>query len=200
MTIRLILCAVIGYLLGSISTGILISDLQGRDIRKEGSHNTGATNALRVLGLKSGLITFIGDALKAAMAVGIGLALGGHHGGMVGGLTAVIGHNWPVFFEFKGGKGIACSCTVLLMLYPVQGFIAIVLCLIVIAATKYVSLGSLTMLVSFAVLLLCTQPVWPSGVWAVAIAALGILRHHGNIGRLMQGKENKISFKRNKKT
>ena len=196
MIIRLILCAVIGYLLGSISTGILVSNLQGRDIRKEGSHNAGATNALRVLGLKSGLITFIGDVLKASAAVGLGLLIGGHYGGMVGGLTVVIGHNWPVFFGFQGGKGIACSCAVLVLLYPIAGLIAIVLCLIVIAVTKYVSLGSLTMLVSFAIILLCTEPVWPSGLWAISIAALGILRHHGNIGRLIQGKENKISFKK----
>ncbi len=197
MIIRLILCAVIGYLLGSISTGILVSNLQGRDIRKEGSHNAGATNALRVLGLKSGLITFIGDVLKASAAVGLGLLIGGHNGGMVGGLTAVIGHNWPVFFGFQGGKGIACSCAVLVLLYPVAGIIAIVLCLIVIAVTKYVSLGSLTMLVSFAIILLCIESVWPSGLWAIFIAVLGILRHHGNIGRLIQGKENKISFKKN---
>ncbi len=196
MIIRLILCAVIGYLLGSISTGILVSNLQGRDIRKEGSHNAGATNALRVLGLKSGLITFIGDVLKASAAVGLGLLIGGHNGGMVGGLTAVIGHNWPVFFGFQGGKGIACSCAVLVLLYHVAGIIAIVLCLIVIAVTKYVSLGSLTMLVSFTIILLCTEPVWPSGLWAISIAVLGILRHHGNIGRLIQGKENKISFKK----
>ena len=112
------------------------------------------------------------------------------------GLFVVIGHNWPVFFQFKGGKGIACSCAVLVLNYPLYGAIAIGLCLLVIALTRFISLGSLTMLVSFAILVLIFKPFFPYGLWAILIALLGIWRHRSNIQRLLQGKENKISFQK----
>ena len=195
MIIRYLLSALIGYLLGSISTGILVSTKQGRDIRKEGSHNTGASNALRVLGLKGGALTFLGDFFKAALAVGIGLWLGGKNGGMLGGLFVVLGHNWPVFFGFQGGKGIACSTAVLLILFPWQGAVAALICLGVIALTKYISLGSMTMLAVFFLLIAFTQPFWPAAVWALALLILGVVRHKGNIERLRNGTENKIGQK-----
>ena len=195
MVIRYLLCAVIAYLLGSISTGILIAKQEGHDIRSEGSHNTGASNALRVLGLKGGALTFLGDFLKAALAVGLGLWIGGHYGGMIAGLFVVLGHNWPVFFGFQGGKGIACSTAVLLILYPWQGAVAAALCLIVIAIWRYISVGSLTMLAVFAVLILATQPFWPCGVWALTLLALGVYRHRGNLVRLKNGTENKIGHR-----
>ena len=193
---RLIVCAVAGYLLGSISSGILLTSGTGHDIRREGSHNTGASNALRVVGLKIGLLTFACDCLKAALSIGIGLLLLGREGGMVAGLAVIIGHNWPLFFQFKGGKGIACSCAVLLLLFPVPGAISILLCVLVIALTRYISLGSMTMLVTFVVLITLTEGVWPCGVWALAIALIGIFRHRSNITRLLKGEENKISFKK----
>lgn len=193
--LKLLLCAVIGYLLGSISTGILLASKEGHDIRAEGSHNTGASNALRILGLKGGALTFAGDFLKAALAVLLGRALAGLEGGMVAGLFVVLGHNWPVFFGFQGGKGIACSTAVLLLLFPWQGLIACTLCLLVVYFTRYISLGSLTMLVVFALLLLITQPFWPQGVWALVLLALGVYRHRANLERLKNGTENKIGQK-----
>lgn len=193
--LKLLLCAVIGYLLGSISTGILVASKEGHDIRAEGSHNTGASNALRILGLKGGALTFAGDFLKAALAVLLGRALAGLEGGMVAGLFVVLGHNWPVFFGFQGGKGIACSTAVLLLLFPWQGLIACTLCLLVVYFTRYISLGSLTMLVVFALLLLITQPFWPQGVWALVLLALGVYRHRANLERLKNGTENKIGQK-----
>ena len=148
-----LLIAILSYLLGCFSTGITISRAQGVDIRSKGSKNTGASNVLRVLGLKSGLVTFVGDFLKAALAVLIGhLLLPGEtfgvmdFGKMLGGLFAVLGHNWPVFYGFKGGKGVACSAAVVFFVSPLWGIIAIVICLLVIAITRYISLGSMTLL------------------------------------------------------
>ena len=195
MILRYILCAVIGYLLGSISTGILIAGKAGHDIRSEGSRNTGASNALRVLGLKGGALTFLGDFLKAAAAVLLGLWIGGKNGGLLAGLFVVLGHNWPVFFGFQGGKGIACSTAVLLILFPWQGAVAALICLAVIYFTRYISLGSMTMLAVFFVLMLFTQPFWPTAVWALALLCLGVYRHRSNIERLKNGTENKIGQK-----
>ena len=196
MTLRYIACAVIAYLLGSISSGILLTRGSGTDIRKEGSGNTGASNALRVFGVRVGLITFICDVLKAAIAVMIGKWLAGEYGGMVGGLFAIIGHNWPVFFGFKGGKGIACSCAVVLLNFPIPGLIAILICIAAIALTKYISVGSMLLLTSYAIILCATKPFWPYGVWAIILAVMAIARHHGNIKRLINGTENKLSFKK----
>ncbi len=195
MIFKYVLCAVIAYLLGSISTGILVSRKSGHNLREEGSHNTGASNALRVLGLKGGALTFLGDFLKAFAAVMIGKAIAGLEGGMLAGLFVVLGHNWPVFFGFKGGKGIACSAAVLTTLFPLEGWIAAALCMLVIYIWRYISVGSLTMLAAFAVMILFTQPFWPAGVWALALLALGVYRHRSNLERLKNGTENKIGQK-----
>ena len=194
MIAMLALCAAAGYLLGSFSTGILVARKEGHDIRAEGSHNTGASNALRVLGLKGGALTFAGDFAKAALSVLLGLLIAGQYGGMAAGLGVILGHNWPLFFGFKGGKGIACSTAVLLILFPWQGAVAVALCLAVIYWKRYISVGSLTMLSVFFVLLLLSRGVWPYGVWAFALAALGFARHRSNLERLKNGTENKISF------
>ena len=193
--IKYILCAVIAYLLGSFSTGIMVANKAGHDIRSEGSKNTGASNALRILGLKGGALVFAGDFLKAALAVGVGYLLCGHNGAMLGGLCVVLGHNWPIFFGFQGGKGIACSTAVVLSTFFWQGAIAGILCLLVIYRTKYISLGSLTMLTIFAILIIFTQPFWPAGIWALVLMALGFYRHRANIERLKNGTENKIGQK-----
>ena len=193
--VKYLLCAVIAYLLGSISTGILVSQKAGRDIRKEGSKNTGASNALRVLGLKGGALVFAGDFLKAALAVIIGRLIAGVNGGMIGGLFVVLGHNWPVFFGFQGGKGIACSTAVLLLMFFWQGAVAGILCILVIYFTRYISLGSLTMLFVFALLVSFTLPFWPHAVWAIVLFLLGLYRHRSNIERLRNGTENKIGQK-----
>lgn len=193
--LSLIICALVGYLLGSISTGILVAEKSGHNIREEGSHNTGASNALRVLGLKGGALTFLGDFLKATIAVLAGKWIAGLYGGMVGGLFVVIGHNWPLLFDFKGGKGIACSTAVLPLLFPWQGLVAIALCVLVIYLTRYISLGSLTMLAVFFVLIAITQPFWPHAVWALCLLALGVYRHRSNLERLRNGTENKLGQK-----
>ena len=195
MIFKYILIAIAAYLLGSFSTGILVASRQGHDIRSEGSKNTGASNALRVLGLKGGAMVFLGDFIKASIAVLIGHGLMGLHGAMTAGLFVVLGHNWPIFFGFKGGKGIACSAAILLFTFWWQGLIAIVICLLVIYITRYISLGSLTMLFVFFVLVTLTKGIWPYGVWAFALLALGTWRHRSNIERLKNGTDNKIGQK-----
>lgn len=195
MMLKYLLCALAAYLLGSFSTGILVATKQGHDIRTEGSKNTGASNALRVLGLKGGALVFLGDFIKASIAVAIGHWLLGLNGAMVGGLFVVLGHNWPVFFGFKGGKGIACSAAILLFTFWWQGLIAIAICLAVIYITRYISLGSLTMLSVFFLLVSITAGIWPFGVWAFVLAALGFWRHRSNLERLKNGTENKIGQK-----
>ena len=196
MILRYIICAAAAYLLGSISFGILLTKNSGHDIRKEGSGNTGASNALRVFGLRTGLVTFICDILKAVIAVLLGKALAGEYGGMLAGLFVIIGHNWPLFFGFKGGKGISCSCAVVLLNFPGPGAIAIAICIAAIAITRYISVGSMLLLISYAVILCITRPFWPHGVWAIVLAVLAVARHHGNIKRLLNGTENKLSFKK----
>ena len=196
MTWRYIIAAVIAYLLGSISSGILLTRGTGHDIRSEGSGNTGASNALRVFGVRIGLITFVCAVLKAVAAVLAGQALAGEYGGMLAGLFVIIGHNWPVFFGFRGGKGIACSCAVVLFNFPIPGLIAILICIAAIALTRYISLGSMLLLISYAVILCCTKSFWPYGVWAIILAVMAVARHHGNIRRLLNGTENKLSFRK----
>lgn len=198
-----VLIAVISYLLGCISTGLIVSGKKGVDIRSAGSKNTGASNVLRVLGLKSGLITFIGDFLKATLACWLGslilpdktFGIMGY-GMILGGLFAVIGHNWPVFYGFKGGKGVACSTAVVIFINPLWGGIAVALCLIVIAATKYISLGSMTMMLSYMILMCATHwGQWFVCLFTVALFAMCMLRHRTNIKRLINGTENKLGKK-----
>ncbi len=193
--LKYLLVAIAAYLLGSFSTGILVANKLGHDIRSEGSKNTGASNALRVLGLKGGAIVFLGDFIKASIAVMIGHLLLGMNGAIVGGLCVVLGHNWPIFFGFKGGKGIACSAAIVLLTFWWQGLIAIVICLAVIYFTRYISLGSMTMLFIFFILVTITAGIWPFGLWAFVLLALGVWRHRANIERLKNGTENKIGQK-----
>lgn len=198
-----VLVAAAAYLLGCISTGIIISNAQGVNIRNEGSKNTGASNVLRVMGLKNGLTTFVGDFLKATLACLLGsLLLPGvtfgieRFGVLLGGLFAVIGHNWPCFYQFKGGKGVACSAAVILFVDPLLGAIAIVICVAVIALTRFISLGSMVMLFCFMVLILATHwGQWALCAFAVALCAMCLYRHRANIQRLLQGTESKIGQK-----
>lgn len=195
-----VLVAVASYLLGCISTGLIVSGKQGVDIRNSGSKNTGASNVLRVLGLKSGLVTFVGDFLKATIACLLGYFLLpgetfgiAQFGPMLGGLFAVIGHNWPVFYGFKGGKGIASSTAVILFVNPLWGAVSILLCLAVIVLTRFVSLGSMTMLFSFFVLICVTHwGQWALCLFAAALFAMCMYRHRANVGRLLKGTENKL--------
>ena len=196
--------AIIGYMLGCFSTGILISRQAGVNIRQEGSKNTGASNVLRVLGIGRGTVTFLGDALKAVIACWIGSLLLPdatfgieRFGIMIGGFGAIIGHNWPAFYGFKGGKGIASSTAVLLFVDPLLGGIAIAMFLIVTFWKRYISVGSLTMLFTF-LILTCVfhYDQWFACAFAAILFILGVVRHRTNIKRLREGTENKIGHKK----
>ncbi len=193
-----IIIAVLAYLLGSISFGMIVAKLAGGpNLREVGSKNTGATNVLRVMGLKIGLIVFVLDILKALIACIIGRVWLGLNGAMLAGLAVVIGHNWPCFFQFKGGKGVASTLAVMLLTFPIPAIICYVVAIVLIATTKYVSLGSITLAALFAILVIATNWAnWLVILWVLIIAGLLIWRHHANIGRLLHGTENKLGSKK----
>ena len=193
-----VIIAVIAYLLGSISFGMIVAKLKGGpNLREVGSKNTGATNVLRVMGVKTGFLVFALDILKALIACIIGRVWMGLNGAMVAGLAVVIGHNWPCFFQFKGGKGVASTLAVMLMTFPIPAFICYVIAIALILYTRYVSLGSITLAALFAGMVIATNWAnWLVILWVLVIAGLLIWRHHANIGRLLKGNENKLSFKK----
>lgn len=182
------------YLLGSVSFSILMAKwLKKIDIRQHGSGNAGATNTLRVLGKGPALAVFLLDIAKGVAAVLIGRWLGDEQWVQVAcGLAAIIGHNWPVFFRFKGGKGIATTIGVVAILAFVPSLIAGAVAIAAIALTRYVSLGSLL----FALLLPIMAALFAVDtyvVWgAVVIALLAFYRHRSNIKKLVTGTENKL--------
>ena len=198
--LHIMLCAVIGYFMGCFSTGIILGDMAKIDIRKYGSKSTGTTNVIRVMGFKMGLMTFIGDFIKAVIAILLGMMIGGRDGGLIAGLFSVIGHNWPVFYGFKGGKGIACSTAVLLLNVPLEGAISAAIAISVIYLSRYVSLGSLSLLFSAAVILPFTRGLWPVGAWALLLFIFAVYRHRTNIQRLMRGTESKFTGKKHDNT
>ena len=203
VSVKLILTLVIGYLLGSISTGVIVSRVFGhKDIRSEGSGNSGTTNMLRVMGKKYALLTFAGDLLKGIVAVLIGKAwLGTQAGEIVGAFGAILGHNFPLYFGFKGGKGIATSFGCLLIVFPVQTLCAFGVFLLIVALTRYVSAGSLGAAVTLPFFIMLTTPCNPV-IWGsvIAICLLAIWRHAPNIKRLMNHTESKISLSKKKES
>ena len=193
-----VIIAVIAYLLGSISFGMIVAKLKGGpNLREVGSKNTGATNVLRVMGVKIGLTVFVLDILKALVACIIGRVWMGLNGAMVAGLAVVIGHNWPCFFQFKGGKGVASTLAVMLMTFPIPALICYAVAIPLILWTRYVSLGSITLAALFAgMVIACNWGNWLVIGWVLILSGLLIWRHRANIGRLLKGCENKLRFKK----
>ena len=206
-----IICIAIGYLLGMFQTGYIYGKLHHVDIRQHGSGNAGATNTLRTLGWKAGLVTFLGDLGKAMLAMLIGWLLfrekypdGVKLLEMYAGFGAVLGHNFPVYLRFKGGKGIACTAGFILAFYPPMAPLCLLLFIVVVATTKYVSLGSiLVMACYFAELVafgqlghLDVKPQLLPETYVVGalFSLMGIWRHRENIKRLLSGTENKMNF------
>ena len=200
--LKAILVVIIGYLFGSISTGVVLSKLAtGKDIRSEGSGNIGTTNMLRVLGRKMALFTFLGDMLKGIIPVLIGKAIfGGDLGGVLGVFGALIGHTFPVFFGFKGGKGIATGFGSLLFVFPVQALTAIGLFFIITALTRYVSLGSIVAALALPTLVLVARPE-QSLLWLLTYVCgvFVVWNHRSNIHRLLTHTERKLDFNTLKK-
>lgn len=189
-----------GYLLGSISSGLLVAKAAGGpNLREVGSGNTGTTNVIRTMGKKAGYITFLFDFLKAILGCLVGQLLLGHEGAMVGGFFAVIGHNWPVFFGFKGGKGVCSSMAIALFCFPLPTLICYVVGFAVMFATKYVSAGSLSGVLFFCIeVIVLYHSSALTIVWALLLAALMTWRHKANIQRILNGTENKIGQKKKK--
>lgn len=196
----LILAALISYFLGNFSTGAYIARREkgsGMDIRKYGSGSSGATNVLRVVGRKAALITFAGDFLKGVVATVLGYLLAGRDGAMLCGILVVTGHIWPALMQFKGGKGVATSIAVILVITPWQALLALAVAIGCIALTRYVSLGD--MLAAFVYALSICPWALVHGQYTLfwfglALAALVIFAHRGNIRRLAQGKENRLDL------
>ncbi|MBN1623067.1 MAG: glycerol-3-phosphate 1-O-acyltransferase PlsY [Clostridia bacterium] len=198
----LIISAVVGYALGSVNSSVIVGKMHGVDIRTKGSGNAGLTNTLRVLGKKAAILVLAGDILKGVIAVLAGILFSGWVAGTLGayypviaGTLAVIGHNWPVYFNFKGGKGILTTATVIFMVDWKIGLTVLVLFVIIVFVTRYVSLGSIigALVVPPAALIFGHDLVFI--IFMLVLAALAIFRHSANIKRLIKGNENKLSFK-----
>ena len=187
--------AIISYLIGCFSSAYIVGKIfKSIDIREHGSGNSGATNALRVMGTHLGALTFLLDVMKGIVAVLIGKWIMGYDGGLIGGLFVVIGHNWPVFMRFKGGKGVAASLGASLILNWIPTTISGVLAIIIIIFTKYVSLGSITLLVSIPLVHIIITQTFNDNftIFSVFLAVFAIIRHKDNFLRLKDGRENKI--------
>ena len=202
------------YLLGSIPSGLLISKSQGMDIREHGSKNIGATNVWRVMGKKWGLLAFVCDTAKGWLAVTLGVALAARfpvteqlpHGhtalhflpqdfaGITAALGCILGHNFPVWLRFKGGKGVATSLGVIIGMMPLAALLTFVVWGVVFKVSRYVSLASIVAAVVLPVVVIVMFFLgwihgWANFYFAVAAAALVIKRHTPNIARLRAGTE-----------
>jgi len=209
-----LLVTIIAYLLGSISFSVIFGKkFAGLDVREKGSKNAGSTNVLRVAGKKAAICTLVCDILKGVVAVLIAFAIAKIVGEdsidgalliQLAGFAVIIGHTFPVFFKFKGGKGVATALGVLLIVNWQIGLICLVFALILIALTRMVSVGSIGAAILFPVLTIfigqnyLIDPVSAANSYlplAIAVAALVIYNHRSNVQRLLEGKENKLSFK-----
>lgn len=199
--LKYVLIAVVGYLLGNISVGILVAKLYGiKDIRKVGSGNAGSTNVLRNLGWLPSVLTLVGDCLKSFIAAQLGRYLAGDVGLLIGGTAAILGHDFPVFFKFKGGKGIAASLGMILTINPWLGISLTGVVVLIAALTGYVSLGSITVSVVYtfciAVLLRGNAHYWAYIGFSIFASLLSLFCHRKNIQRLLHHEENKLDFKK----
>ena len=210
-----VIAVIVAYLIGSVNSSIIISRLIGTDIRNHGSGNAGATNMLRTYGKKIGVYTLLLDALKGVIAVLVAIIaceiaknkLSDFSGAKnllccLCGVAVVLGHNYPVFFQFKGGKGISTSAAVIFMLDWRVGLIVLVGALAVMIITRYISLGSIVGALLFPssvcifTLFIDRDYNYILLATSVIMSILAIYRHHENISRLINGTESKIGQKK----
>lgn len=198
----------VAYLIGSISTAIIVGRfMAGDDIRSHGSGNAGATNALRTYGKKAAVFVVLGDCLKAVVAILVGMieakVIGANAQTMqlavyIAGVGAVLGHNFPLYFKFRGGKGILVSTVAILFADWKIGLAVIVFSILIMAITRYVSLGSVLGSVALVILgFIFHFGDTPYLIFAVILAVSAIFMHRGNIKRLINGTENKLGSKKN---
>ncbi|MBE6546908.1 MAG: glycerol-3-phosphate 1-O-acyltransferase PlsY [Ruminococcaceae bacterium] len=208
-------CSVIGialvaYLLGSLNFAIIISGKQYRqDIRKFGSKNAGMTNMMRTYGKKAAGLTLLGDALKAAVSCLVGYMVLGQYGAYIAGLFCIVGHVFPVYYRFQGGKGVVTAAVTILMCNPIVFLILFVIFAIIVLATKYISLGSIMCMLLYPIVLdriersMLFHETPPDGcpyvIFAFLMTVLIVGKHWQNIVRLFHGQESKFSFKKSVK-
>ncbi|MBE3571349.1 MAG: glycerol-3-phosphate 1-O-acyltransferase PlsY [Moorella humiferrea] len=188
-----LLALALAYLIGSIPTAYVVGRfVYGFDIRKRGSGNVGATNALRTMGTVPGLVVLAVDALKGVIAVWLGQVAGGPWLAAVTALAAIIGHSWSLFLEFQGGKGVATTAGAVLAMAPAVVLWAGLLWLVIVVLSRYVSLGSIIAAAVAPFLMLFFHRPWPYTLFTLVGAALIIYRHRSNIKRLLTGTEHKL--------
>lgn len=186
-----ILLVIGSYLVGSIPCGYLLGKSRGVDLRRQGSGNIGTTNAFRVLGKQLGMAVFFCDAAKGFFPA----LIGAHHApawGVAAGLAAVVGHNWSVFLGFRGGRGGATGMGVALALVTKAIFVAMIIWLLVITMTGYVSLGSIIAALSVLVIALFFNVQFIYFIFLVPAVAMIVIKHLPNIRRLRNGTENRM--------
>lgn len=203
IAVKLVLIAVLSYLLGSVNFGIILSrKIEKDDVRHHGSGNAGSTNMLRSYGKKMAALTIIGDMLKVAVAIIIARFIIGaedYNGYVIfiksfAGLFCVLGHIFPCYFSFKGGKGVATCGGMVFMIDWRIGLILLAVFIITVAITKWVSLGSIIMAVLYPILMFAFyRSLWITVISAV-FAVIVIVAHRTNIKKLINGTESKISF------
>ena len=200
--IAAILCIAIPYFLGSINFAIILSKtIYKVDIRELGSGNAGATNMMRNFGKKTALMTFGGDALKAFVSGALGYLFLGQYGAHIAGLFCVLGHMFPIYYRFKGGKGVVTTAVSMLMCNPLVFLILLLIFAIIVGFTKYISLASVMCALLYPVILDRVEKFFNGYtnayvIFPVIIAALVIFMHRENIKRLMNGTESKFTFKK----
>ena len=204
-----IIIAIIAYAIGSINFSVIISKkVAGFDVREKGSGNAGSTNVLRAVGKKAALITLVCDVLKGIVPTLIAILVGNIMGDgvdkallvQISGVAVVIGHTFPIFFQFKGGKGVATSLGIALITNWQIGLICLVFALAIMALTKIVSLGSISAAVLFPVLTLFIHNNYITQgsyfVFGIIMAVIIVYNHRSNLKRILEGNENKLSFKK----
>ncbi len=194
MTILIPVALMLSYVLGSVPTGLWLGLwLRGIDIRKQGSGNIGATNTMRSLGKLYGLAALVFDVFKGWLPVILFARLHSwEYLPVACGMAAILGHTFPIFLWFRGGKGVATSAGVFLGLAPMPMMVGAAVFFAVVAATRMVSAGSVAAAAAMSVAVFLFDIPWPVRWFTLAAAALIILRHHGNIRRMLRHEENKL--------
>ncbi|GEA15763.1 MAG: acyl phosphate:glycerol-3-phosphate acyltransferase [Moorella sp. (in: firmicutes)] len=188
-----LLALVLAYLIGSVPTAYVVGRyVYGFDIRRRGSGNVGATNALRTMGTFPGLLVLAADTFKGMLAVWLGQAFGGPWLAAFTAMVAIIGHSWSIFLKFEGGRGVATTAGAVLVMAPSAIFWAVVIWFIIVVFTRYVSLGSIIAAALAPFLMLFFHRPWPYTLFTFAGTALIIYRHRPNIKRLLAGTEHKL--------
>ena len=209
-----VVMAIIAYLIGSINFSVIISKkVAGFDVREKGSGNAGSTNMLRSVGKGAAVLTLLCDILKGVVSIGIAILVGYLFNAQnksilvqIAAIAVVIGHTFPIFFGFKGGKGVATSLGVLIMTNWQIGLICLAIAIIIMAITKMVSLGSCMAAIAFPLLTYFAANIFENAyivkegssyfVYSIILAVIVLFNHRSNIKRIITGKENKLSFKK----